>query len=60
MKKIVNFFKSVMHEMRLVVWPTPKQWRKDVLTVIEMTIIFALFFAASDWVLNQLLGIILK
>ncbi|CAM4028067.1 preprotein translocase subunit SecE [Catellicoccus marimammalium] len=60
MKKIGQFFKSVAHEMRLVTWPTGKQWRKDVLTVIEMTLIFAIFFAVADWGLTHLMSFILK
>lgn len=60
MKKVTNFFKSVVQEMKLVTWPTGKQWRKDVITVIEMAIIFIVFFALSDWVLTTLLNLILK
>lgn len=60
MKKISNFFRSVVQEMKLVTWPTPRQWRKDVITVIEMAIIFIIFFAISDWALTALLNLILK
>lgn len=60
MKKVVNFIKSVGQEMKRVVWPTGRQWRKDVIVVLEMTVIFALFFGASDWILEHLMSLILK
>lgn len=60
MKRIINFFRGVVTEMKRVTWPTGKQWRKDVITVLEMAIIFILFFALSDFVLTHLLNLILK
>lgn len=60
MKRITNFFRGVVTEMKRVTWPTGKQWRKDVITVLEMAIIFILFFALSDFVLTHLLNLILK
>lgn len=60
MKRITNFFHGVVTEMKRVTWPTGKQWRKDVITVLEMAIIFILFFALSDFVLTHLLNLILK
>ena len=47
-----KFFASVKEEMGNVTWPTGKQLRKDVTTVIQTTILFALFFAAVDTVIS--------
>ena len=57
---MIKFFKDTWREMKLVTWPTGKQWRKDVLVVVEMTIIFALFFALADVVFGQLVRLFLK
>ena len=57
---MIKFFKSVWREMKLVVWPTGKQLRKDMLVVIEMSLIFALFFALADLGLGQLVKLFLK
>lgn len=60
MKKVVNFIKSVGQEMKRVVWPTGRQWRKDVIVVLEMTLIFALFLGAADWALERIVTLVLK
>lgn len=60
MKKVINFIKSVGQEMKRVVWPTGRQWRKDVVVVLEMTLIFALFFGVSDWILERVITLVLK
>lgn len=57
---MIKFFKSAWREMKLVTWPTGKQWRKDVLVVIEMAIIFAIFFLLSDFVVNNLIKLLVK
>lgn len=57
---MIKFFKSVINEMKLVSWPSGKQWRKDVLIVIEMALLFVLFFAVSDVVLSYLIGLLVK
>ncbi|MBP1040438.1 preprotein translocase subunit SecE [Vagococcus sp. BWB3-3] len=43
-----KFLASVRDEMKVVTWPTGKQLRKDVSTVIQTTILFAIFFAVVD------------
>ncbi|RSU08712.1 preprotein translocase subunit SecE [Vagococcus entomophilus] len=59
MKKIGNFIKSVNEEMKIVTWPSKKQLRKDVVVVIETTIIFAAFFAVADFAIKQALNLFL-
>lgn len=45
----MKFIKSVRDEMKNVTWPTGKRLRKDVSTVIQTTILFAIFFGVVDY-----------
>ncbi|WP_326717493.1 preprotein translocase subunit SecE [Vagococcus jeotgali] len=56
----MKFFKSVAQEMKLVTWPTRKKLVKDVITVIQTTILYAIFFAIVDYVLLKISTIALK
>jgi preprotein translocase subunit SecE len=51
----MKFIKSVVNEMKLVTWPTGKETRRDTSTVVLTSILFAIYFAAVDWVLVSLL-----
>ncbi|WP_105957034.1 preprotein translocase subunit SecE [Apilactobacillus quenuiae] len=51
--KLINFFKSVGTEMKLVVWPNKHQTRIDTSTVVGMSIVFAIFFAIIDWAIQS-------
>ncbi|MFD1466407.1 preprotein translocase subunit SecE [Lapidilactobacillus mulanensis] len=53
MKRFFKFFGSVGHEMKLVTWPTMKQTRHDNWTVVSTSILFALFFALCDFLINS-------
>lgn len=53
---IFRFIKSVISEMKLVTWPTAKETRHDTIAVIIITILFVIFFALINWILNKLLG----
>ena len=44
----------VFAEMKAVTWPTARQTRRDTFTVIMTSIIFAIYFAAVDWVINMI------
>lgn len=46
-----KFLDSVREEMKIVTWPTGKQLRKDVSTVIQTTILFAIFFGIVDYLI---------
>jgi len=56
----MKFLKSVVEEMKLVTWPTRKKLVKDVITVIQSTVLFALFFAVVDFALAKISYFALK
>jgi preprotein translocase subunit SecE len=41
--------------MKLVVWPTAKENRRDTTIVISLTLFFVLFFALFDWLIQLLM-----
>ncbi|MFD1472516.1 preprotein translocase subunit SecE [Companilactobacillus mishanensis] len=53
--RLFRFFGSVRKEMKLVVWPTFKENRRDTWTVIMTSLIYAIFFALIDWGLVSIL-----
>lgn len=53
--RLFRFFGSVKKEMKLVVWPTFKENRRDTWTVIMTSLMYAVFFALVDWALIALL-----
>ncbi|WP_125761719.1 preprotein translocase subunit SecE [Companilactobacillus hulinensis] len=53
--KLFKFFGSVKDEMKVVVWPTAKENRRDTWTVVATSLLYAIFFAAVDWGLVALL-----
>lgn len=52
---MIKFFKSVNAEMRRVHWPTAKENRHDSAVVITVSILFALFLGALDWLFSYLI-----
>lgn len=50
---MINYFKNVAQEMKNVTWLTGEQTSKETITVITVSIIFALFFGGVDWLLQQ-------
>ena len=56
----MKFFKDTMAELKAVTWPTGKKLRKDVTTVIQMTLLFAIFFGVVDYVLNLAIHLFAK
>ncbi|AKP66971.1 preprotein translocase subunit SecE [Companilactobacillus ginsenosidimutans] len=53
--KLFKFFGSVNKEMKLVVWPTWKENRRDTWTVIATSLLYAIFFALVDWAIVAIL-----
>jgi preprotein translocase subunit SecE len=51
--KMINYFKNVAQEMKNVTWLTGEQTSKETITVITVSIIFALFLGGVDWLLQQ-------
>ncbi len=56
----MKFLRSVVDEMKKVTWPTGKQLRKDVIIVVETSLIFAVLFYLMDTGIQSLFGWILK
>ncbi|GLX32475.1 hypothetical protein Lmede01_04530 [Leuconostoc mesenteroides subsp. dextranicum] len=50
---MINYFKNVAQEMKNVTWLTGEQISKETITVITVSIIFALFLGGVDWLLQQ-------
>ncbi|MEG0256356.1 MAG: preprotein translocase subunit SecE [Vagococcus sp.] len=51
----MKFFKSVIDEMKVVTWPAKDKLTKDVITVIQSTLLFAVFFAISDFAIDAIM-----
>ena len=56
LKKLVNFFKSSINEIKKIVWPTPKATFKNMSIVLVIVAIIGLFVFALDTGLLALLG----
>jgi preprotein translocase subunit SecE len=41
--------------MKLVVWPTAKENRRDTTIVVSLTLFFVLFFALFDWLIQLMM-----
>ncbi|MCT4383049.1 preprotein translocase subunit SecE [Leuconostoc suionicum] len=50
---MINYFKNVAQEMKNVTWLTGEQTSKETITVIAVSVIFALFLGGVDWLLQQ-------
>lgn len=55
-----KFIKSVKDEMKQVSWPSAKQLRKDVIVVIETSLLFALYFAVVDFVVEKVFSLVFQ
>ncbi|MGX7024092.1 preprotein translocase subunit SecE [Vagococcus hydrophili] len=51
----MKFLKSVIDEMKIVTWPTKTKLTKDVITVLQSTLLFAAFFWAADTVIGAIM-----
>ncbi|MCK8625018.1 preprotein translocase subunit SecE [Apilactobacillus xinyiensis] len=56
--KLFGFFRNVKSEMKKVVWPNAKQTKTDTSTVIGMSIMFAIFFAVVDFLVQYALHLV--
>jgi preprotein translocase subunit SecE len=52
--------RGALSELKKVTWPSKKQTTNYSIVVIALTIGVALFFGVSDYLLNILLGLIIK
>lgn len=55
-----KFFKSVKEEMKQVSWPSGKQLRKDVIVVLETSILFAIYFAVVDFIVEKVFTMVFQ
>lgn len=51
----MKFLKSVVDEMKVVTWPAKDKLSKDVVTVVQSTLLFAAFFAISDFAIDAIM-----
>ncbi|MBW1605998.1 preprotein translocase subunit SecE [Lactobacillus sp. Sy-1] len=56
--RFINFLKSVVQEMKIVVWPNAKQTREDTSTVLGVAVLFSIFFAVVDSLVQILLKLL--
>ncbi len=49
---IVRYFRESFIELQKVVWPSQETVRKHTILVIAISLFVAVYFAASDYVLN--------
>ena len=56
---MINYFRNVAAEMKKVTWLTGEQTSKETVTVITVSIIFALFLGGVDWLLQQGFNVLL-
>jgi len=59
MGRLGRFLVSVREEMKVVTWPTKVQLRKDIIVVIETTLMFAAYFAVVDFAIKNVLKLFL-
>lgn len=58
-KSLKRYFRGVRSEFKKVVWPTKKQWVQYSFIVIVVSIVTALFIYAVDFVMSQLMSLII-
>ncbi|UUX33035.1 preprotein translocase subunit SecE [Fundicoccus culcitae] len=52
----MNYIKNVAKEMKNVTWPSVKEVNRFTLTVIVMVIVFALYFALTDFASSEFIA----
>lgn len=56
----MSFFGEVVKEMKAVEWPSGKELMNDSGTVFSTIILFSIFFYAVDWIIQKVLGWIVR
>ncbi|PIZ94244.1 MAG: preprotein translocase subunit SecE [Candidatus Magasanikbacteria bacterium CG_4_10_14_0_2_um_filter_37_12] len=59
MKKIINYVKESISELKKVVWPTKKQTVTYSIVVVAMSIGVAIFFAILDYFFSRGIAILI-
>tara|TARA_B100001964_G_scaffold235802_1_gene296504 strand:+ start:1083 stop:1265 length:183 start_codon:yes stop_codon:yes gene_type:complete len=60
MNKLLNYLKGAKEELAKVVWPTKDVTVKHTLVVIVISIAVAIFLGSIDFLLNEVLEILIK
>ena len=59
LKKIQNFFDSVVFEMKKVSWPTWQELKGSTIVVLMLSLILSVFLFLVDLILSKLVNVIL-
>jgi len=59
LKKIQNFFDSVVFEMKKVSWPTWQELKGSTVVVLMLSLILSVFLFLVDLILSKLVNVIL-
>ena len=55
-QKLITYYREVVVEMGKVSWPSREELKTSTIVVLVVTIIFALFIGAFDWILSQIVN----
>ncbi|MAT40384.1 MAG: preprotein translocase subunit SecE [Ectothiorhodospiraceae bacterium] len=58
-EKITNFVSDVIKEMKKVTWPTREELKDSTVVVLVSSVLISLFIFAVDWVLQQMMTLLL-
>ncbi len=57
-EKPIKFITDVNHEMSKVSWPTYEDLKGSTIIVIVLSLIFAIYIFATDWILRNIIQVI--
>jgi len=57
---MLKYFRNVAGEMKRVTWLSQEQASKETVTVITVSVVFALFLGGVDWLLQSGFNFILN
>jgi preprotein translocase subunit SecE len=60
MKRMMEFLRGVVSEMRKVSWPQKKELTKYTIVVITTVVVMALFFAVIDLGISSLIRLVVE
>lgn len=60
MKRLTDFFRGVVREMKKVSWPKKKELTRYTIIVISTVVVMAAFFAVIDLGISELIRLVLE
>lgn len=57
---MLKYFRNVAAEMKNVTWLSPDQASKETVTVITVSVVFAIFLGGADWLMQSGFNMIMK